>query len=63
MNIAMANTFPKRWDKPFQMRVSDEFLAQLDRIRAGLGLTRSEALRVLVDEADAKLATKAKRSR
>jgi antitoxin component of RelBE/YafQ-DinJ toxin-antitoxin module len=59
----MANTFPKRWTEAFQMRVAPEFLEKLDRISAGLGLTRSEAIRMLVDEADAKLETKAKRSR
>ena len=48
----MANVFPKRWTETFQMRVAPEFLEALDRIADKRAITRSEALRALVDEED-----------
>ena len=56
----MANVSPKRWTETFQIRVAPEFKLALERVANDRGMTPSEAVRALVEEADAKIA-KAKR--
>lgn len=56
----MANVSPQRWTETFQIRVAPEFKQALARVAADRGITPSEAVRALVEEADAKIA-KAKR--
>lgn len=54
----MANTFPKRWTKLFQMRASPAWLEAVNRIAAARGITCSEAVRAVIEEEDARLARK-----
>lgn len=58
----MANVSPRRWTETFQMRVGPEFKEALERIACARDVTPSEAMRALVEEADAKL-TKIRRTR
>jgi hypothetical protein len=52
----MSNTSPIRYDKNLMIRVDQRFLDALDKVRASdvLELSRADALRKLVFEADRK---------
>lgn len=59
----MANVSPRRWTETLQIRVAPGFKEILTRVANDRGMTPSEAVRALVEEADAKIAKAKRRDR